>query len=188
MGAFRTYRARGQCKYAYVTVTYGVVSYASTSENIFQTYGDPRALGSGGSEGTAGGSGALKEYRAVVTQARTSHPCRHGTAGLDLRGPGIVDASIPRRLIGKTGAFGALNRGSNPRAGAVYGLKVRNVFYRYHLFAGHRTGGPALDLPIQARTAQDVDAQAAVVVVAGVLADRPRVVALESGTPELGGL
>jgi hypothetical protein len=44
-GAFRTYRARGQCKYAYVTVTYGIVGYASTSENIFQTSGDADAAG-----------------------------------------------------------------------------------------------------------------------------------------------
>lgn len=54
--------------------------------------------------------------------------------------------------------------------------------------ACHGRRGPALDLPVQAAAAPDVDTQAAVVVAAGVLPHGARVVSLERRAPELGGV
>jgi hypothetical protein len=51
--------------------------------------------------------------------------------------------------------------------------------------ARHDGHSPALNLSIQVNTAADVDAQAAVVVVAAVLPNRPGVVPLEGRVAEL---
>src|SRR5215469_13525403 len=43
--ALLTYRVWGQCRYAYVTVGYGAVGYASTMEKFFQTCGEAHTVG-----------------------------------------------------------------------------------------------------------------------------------------------
>src|SRR5580704_12461920 len=56
------------------------------------------------------------------------------------------------------------------------------------LLARHGGGGPALDLPVQIPASPDLDAQAAVIILARVLPHSLRVVPLEARGPELGGL
>ena len=56
-------------------------------------------------------------------------------------------------------------------------------------FAGaHDRFRPAFDLPIEATAASDVNAEAAMVVLADVLPDRFRIMALQRGGEELPGL
>jgi hypothetical protein len=52
----------------------------------------------------------------------------------------------------------------------------------------HDRRGPAFDLPVQAGAAPDFYAQAAVIAVAGILADRRGAVPLQSRAPELRGI
>src|SRR5258707_8873253 len=87
-----------------------------------------------------------------------------------------------------TTGFGPVNRGSNPRPGAPYLVRSMAQVSRCAIPCGHGGAGPALDLPVQAGAAQDFDAQAAVVVVAGVLTNCRRAMPLEARAPELFGL
>ena len=53
---------------------------------------------------------------------------------------------------------------------------------------GHDSACPALDLPVQADTAANLDPQAAVIVLTGVLTHGGRLVPLEDGPVELRGI
>lgn len=93
--------------------------------------------------------------------------------------------TVPGRLAGKTKAFGALNRGSSPRPGAV--RRVRYLAISSSA-AAHDLFGPALDLVVKVTTAADVDAETAVIGLAHVLPHGLRVVTLQRRGQELSGL
>src|SRR5271170_3743079 len=87
-----------------------------------------------------------------------------------------------------TTGFGPVDRGSNPRPGAQKHLGLVRITAGIsggHLYGGHGGRGPALDLPVQIRTAPDFDSQASAVVAASVLTYRRWVVPLEDRAPEL---
>ena len=141
------YRDHGRCKYAYVTVGYGIVGCASTWARFHEVvmWAPPPPQEQALPVLVAG----IHQRGRVVTITRNSSragrasavrrvpggPGQRGAEGAGRAGPArcgqvlpgrppvvgrvFGQFTIPGRLIGRTRAFGALNRGSNPRPGAA---------------------------------------------------------------------